>query len=230
MNRREFISLLGGAAAAWPLAVRAQQRERIRRIGVLLPAFPDDPVWQARLGAFLQGLAILGWGIGHNLRIETRWATPNITDIRRHSAELAALAPDVILAGGGSSVGPLLESTRTVPVVFTVVTDPVGAGYVDNLARPGGNVTGFMSFEFSLSARWLELLMQIAPALTRVAVLRDPASTAGIGQYGVIQAIASSHRVEVNTVNVRDASEIERAIAAFAGAPNGGLIAASVAG
>jgi ABC-type uncharacterized transport system substrate-binding protein len=172
MRRREFITLIGGAAA-WPLAARGQQRERMRRIGVLLPAFPDDPVWQARLGAFLQGLAILGWGIGQNLRIETRWATPNTPDIRRHSAELAALAPDVILAGGGSSVGPLLESTRTVPVVFTVATDPVGAGYVDNLARPGGNATGFLSFEFSLSAKWLELLKLMAPRLMRVAVLRD---------------------------------------------------------
>jgi ABC-type uncharacterized transport system substrate-binding protein len=223
IGRRYCITLLGGAAA-WPLAARAQQRERIRRIGVLLPAFSDDPAWQARLGAFLQGLAILGWGIGHNLRIETRWATPNTPDIRRHSAELAALAPDVILVGGGSGVGPLLEATRTVPVVFTVVNDPVGAGYVDNLARPGGNATGFMSFEFSLSAKWLELLKQIAPGLMRVAVLRDARQSFAMSSFAAVQTVAPSLGVEVIPINMRDAGEIEQSVASFARSPNGGLI------
>jgi len=224
LKRRDFITLIGGAVMGWPLAAHAQRPERMRRIGVLLPAFPDDPVWQARLGAFLQGLAILGWGIGQNLRIETRWATPNITDIRRHSAELAALAPDVILAGGGSSVGPLLESTRTVPVVFTVVNDPVGAGYVDNLARPAGNATGFMSFEFSLSAKWLELLKQIAPRLMRVAVLRDATQSFAMSSFAAVQAVAPSLGVEVIPINMRDAGEIEHSVAIFARSPNGGLI------
>ena len=224
MRRREFITLLGGAAAAWPLAARAQQGERMRRIGVLLPAAADDPEFQARVGAFLQGLAQLGWTIGRNVRIDTRWATTNAADIRRHAAELAALAPDVILAHGASTVGPLLQATRTVPIVFPVVGDPVGAGFVDSLARPGGNATGFMTFEYSLSGKWLELLKQIAPGVTRVAVLRDPAIASGTGQFGAIQAVAPSLRVEVSPVNVRDAGEIERAVAAFARSSNGGLI------
>ena len=179
MRRREFITLLGGAAAAWPLAARAQQPERMRRIGVLLPAAADDAEFQARVGAFLQGLAQLGWTIGRNVRIDTRWATANAAEIRRHAAELAALAPDVILAHGASTVGPLLQATRTVPIVFPVVADPVGAGFVDSLARPGGNATGFMTFEYSMSGKWLELLKQIAPGVTRVAVLRDPTIPAG---------------------------------------------------
>ena len=174
MRRREFITLLGGAAAAWPLAARAQQPERMRRIGMLLPAAADDAEFQARVGAFLQALALLGWTIGRNVRIDTRWATANAADIRRHAAELAALAPDVILAHGASTVGPLLQATRTVPIVFPVVGDPVGAGFVDSLARPGGNATGFMTFEYSLGGKWLELLKQIAPGVTRAAVLRDP--------------------------------------------------------
>ena len=224
MRRREFITLLGGAAAAWPLAARAQQPERMRRIGVLLPAAADDAEFQARVGAFLQALALLGWTIGRNVRIDTRWATANAAEIRRHAAELAALAPDVILAHGASTVGPLLQATRTVPIVFPVVVDPVGAGFVDSLARPGGNATGFMSFEYSMGGKWLELLKEIAPGVTRVAVLRDPAIPSGIGQFGVIQAVAPSLRVEVDPVNMRDAAEIERAIAAFARTPNGGLI------
>ena len=223
MRRREFITLLGGAAA-WPLAARAQQPERMRRIGVLLPAAADDAEFQARVGAFLQGLALLGWTIGRNVRIDTRWATTNAAEIRRHAAELAALAPDVILAHGASTVGPLLQATRTVPIVFPVVGDPVGAGFVDSLARPGGNATGFMTFEYSMGGKWLELLKQIAPGVTRVAVLRDPAIPSGTGQFGVIQAVAPSLRVEVNPVNMRDAGEIERAVAAFARSPNGGLI------
>ena len=175
MRRRDCIILLGGAAVAWPLAARAQQGERVRRIGVLLPAAADNAEFQARVGAFLQGLALLGWTIGRNVRIDTRWATANAAEIRRHAAELAALAPDVILAHGGSAVGPLLQATRTVPIVFAIVVDPVGAGFVDSLARPGGNATGFMRFEYSLSGKWLELLKQIAPGVTRAAVLRDPA-------------------------------------------------------
>jgi putative ABC transport system substrate-binding protein len=223
MKRREFIAGLG-AATAWPLAARAQQPERMRRIGILLPATADDAEFQARFGAFLQALALLGWAIGRNVRIDTRWATTDAAEIRRHAAELAALAPDVILAHAATTVGPLLQATRTVPVVFPTTVDPVGAGFVDSLARPGGNATGFISFEYSLSGKWLELLKEIAPGLTRVAVLRNAATPSGPGQFGVIQAVAPSLRVEVNPVNVRDAGEIERAVAAFARAPNGGLI------
>jgi ABC-type uncharacterized transport system substrate-binding protein len=224
IGRREFITLLGGVAAAWPLAARAQQPERMRRIGILLPAASDDAEFQVRVGAFLQGLALLGWSIGRNVRIDTRWATTNAAEIRRHVAELVALAPDVILATGTSTVGPLLQATRTVPIVFPIVGDPVGAGFVDSLARPGGNATGFMTYEYSLSGKWLELLKQIAPGVTRVAVLRDAAVSVGPVQFGVIQAVAPSLRVEVNPINLRDAGEIERSIAAFAGSPNGGLI------
>jgi ABC-type uncharacterized transport system substrate-binding protein len=175
VKRRQFITLLGGAVAAWPLGARAQQRERMRRIGVLLPAAADDPVWQTRFGAFLQGLQQSGWTIGHNVRIDTRWAGINAAEIRRHAAELAALAPDVILAYGTSTLPSVLQATRTVPTVFMAVGDPVGAGLVDSLARPGGNATGFLAYEWSFSGKWLELLKQIAPGTTRVAVLRDPA-------------------------------------------------------
>jgi putative tryptophan/tyrosine transport system substrate-binding protein len=224
IGRREFITLLGGAAAAWPLAGRAQQGERIRRIGILLPASADDAVFQARVGAFHQGLALLGWTIGRNVRIDARWATTNPVDIRRHAAELAALAPDVILASGASTVAPLLQATRTVPIVFPLAVDPVGAGFVESLARPGGNVTGFLSFEYSLSGKWLELLKQIAPSVTRAAILRDATQGSGTSQFAAIQAVAPSLRVEVNPVSMRDAPEIERAVAAFAVTPNGGLI------
>ena len=223
MQRREFITLLG-SAAAWPLAARAQQPDRVRRVGVLLPATADDAEFQARMGAFHQGLALLGWTIGRNVRIDTRWATTDAAEIRRHAAELAALAPDVILAPAATTVGPLLQATRTVPVVFPAIGDPVGAGFVDSLARPGGNATGFISFEYSLSGKWLELLKEIAPSVTRVAVLRNAATPSGPGQFGAIQAVAPSLRVEVNPVNVRDAGEIERTVAAFARAPNGGLV------
>jgi putative ABC transport system substrate-binding protein len=224
MQRREFIILLGGAAAAWPLAARAQQTNRMRRIGILLPAAVDDTDFQTFVGAFLQALALLGWNIGRNVRIDTRWATPSAADIRRHAAELVAFAPDVILAHGASTVGPLLQATRTVPIVFPVVADPVGAGFVDSLARPGGNATGFMSSEYSLSGKWLELLKQIAPGVTRVAVLRDPTQGSGNSEFAVVQALAPSLRVEVIPVNTSDAGEIERAVAAFARTPNGGLI------
>jgi putative ABC transport system substrate-binding protein len=227
VKRRDLITLLGGAAIAWPLAARAQQGEPMRRIGVLLPATADDSDYQARVGAFLQGLQELGWTIGRNMRIDTRWVGVKADDIRRHSAELAAFAPDVILATGASTVGPLLQATRTVPIVFPAVSDPVGAGFVDSLARPGGNVTGFLAFEYGLSGKWLELLKQIAPHVMRAAVFRDPAIASGIGQFGAIQAVAPSVGIEVSPVNVRDAGEIERAVATFARSSNGGLIVTS---
>ena len=223
MKRRTFITLLG-SAAAWPLVARAQERERVRRIGMLLPSAADDAEFQARVAAFHQALALLGWTIGRNVRIDTRWARANIADIRRHAAELAALAPDVIMASGTSTVGPLLQATRSVPIVFPNVVDPVGAGFVDSLARPGGNATGFISFEYSLAGKWLELLKEIAPRVTRAAVVRDAAVASGIGQFGAIQSVAPSFGVELSPVNVRDAAEIERAVAAFARSPNGGLI------
>ena len=224
MRRREFITLLG-AAAAWPLAVRAQQPERMRLIGVLLPAAADDPEWQARVGAFLQALALLGWTIGRNVRIDIRWATTNAGEIRRHAAELAALAPDVILAGAGTpTVAALLQATRIVPIVFAILIDPVGAGFVASLARPGGNATGFMAYEYSMSGKWLELLKEIAPRVTRVAVLRDPDVASGMGQFGAVQIVAPSLGVELSPVDVRDAGEIERAVTAFARTSNGGLI------
>ena len=224
MRRREFIGLLGGAAAAWPLPVRAQQPERMRRIAVLLPATSDNLDYQTWVGSFLQGLQQSGWTIGRNVQIDTRWATANAAAVRRHAAELVALAPDVILAHGAMSVGPLLEATRTVPIVFPIVADPVGAGFVDSLARPGGNATGFMNIEYSMGGKWLELLKEIAPGVTRAAVLRDTANPTGIAQFGVIQTMAPSLRVEVTPVNIRDAPEIERAIAVFARSSNGGLV------
>jgi ABC-type uncharacterized transport system substrate-binding protein len=224
MKRREFITLIGGAAAMWPLAARAQQPERMRRIGVLIPTAADDADGQARMAAFLQGLAQLGWSEGRNVRIDTRWGEGDAERGRRYAAELVALAPDVILAFGGSVLAPLLQATRAVPIVFTIVADPVGAGLVDSLARPGGNITGFTGFEYSLGGKWLELLKQIAPGVTRAAVIRDPAITSGIGQWGAIQTAAPAIGVEVSPVNVRDAGEIERALAAFARSSNGGLI------
>ena len=225
MQRRNFIRLLGGAAVAWPLAARAQQSDRVRRIGVLVAATADDGDYQARIAAFQQGLQQLGWSDGRNVQIDTRWATTKPDDIRRHAAELAALAPDVILAGTGTAtVAPLLQATRTVPIVFAVVIDPVGAGFVDSLARPGGNATGFTVFEYGMSGKWLELLKQIAPAVTRAAVLRDPTIASGIGQFAAVQAVAPSLGVDLSAVDVRDAGEIERAVTAFARSSNDGLI------
>jgi ABC-type uncharacterized transport system substrate-binding protein len=218
------MTLLGGAAAAWPLAAQAQQGERMRRIGVLLNTAADDMVFQTRVGAFLQGLALLGWTIGRNVRIEVRWSGGKADEARRYATELAALAPDVILAHGVSSVRPLLQATRTVPIVFPIASDPVGAGLVESLARPGGNATGFMSFEYTLSGKWLELLKDIAPGVTRVAVLQDPTQGGGSSAFAVIQAAAPSLGVEVTPVNLRDAPEIERALADFARTSNGGLI------
>ncbi len=226
MKRREFITLLGGAVAGWPLAARAQQGERMRRIGVLTNVAGDDPVGRARLAAFLQALQQLGWTDSRNVRIDYRWTLGDAERGRKFAAELIALAPDVILAAGSATMGPLLQTTRTVPIVFVHVPDPVGAGFVDSLARPGGNATGFIQFEYGMSTKWLELLKEIAPAVTRAAVLRDPAITAGIGQFGAIQAMAPSLGMEAIPVNVRDATEIERAIAAFTLTPNGGLIVA----
>ena len=227
MRRREFITLLGGAAAVWPLVARAQQAERVRRIGLLLATTADDADFQAWVGAFLQALALLGWTIGRNVRIDTRWATANAGEIRRHAAELVALAPDVILAHGSSTVGALTQATRTVPIVFPVVSDPVAAGFVDSLARPGGNATGFMTGEYSMSGKWLELLKQIAPGVTRAAVLRDATQGSGTSQFAVIQAAAPSLGVEVKPVNMRDAEEIERGVTAFARSPGGGLVVAA---
>jgi putative ABC transport system substrate-binding protein len=196
----------------------------MRRIGVLLPAAADDAEFQTRLGAFLQELSQLGWSIGRNVRIDTRWSTTNAESVRKHAAELVALAPDVILAEGSSAVGSLLQVTRSVPIVFPVVGDPVAAGFVDTLPRPGGNATGFMTVEYSMGAKWLELLKQIAPGVTRAGVLRNPAVPTGIGQFGIIQAAAPSLNVEVSAVNMRDAGEIERGVAAFARTPHGGLV------
>jgi putative ABC transport system substrate-binding protein len=223
MKRRTFIAGLGGAAA-WPIATRAQQSERTRRIGVLLPATADDSVFQARVGVFQQELALLGWAIGRNVRIDIRWASANADEIRRQAAELVALMPDVILATGDSTMPPLLQATRTVPIVFPVSTDPVANGYVANLARPGGNVTGFMISDYSMGGKWVELLKEIAPGVRVAAVLRDASNPSGIAQYSVIQAMAPSLRAEVNPLNMRDAPEIERDVAAFARSPNAGLI------
>jgi len=229
VKRREFITLVGGAAAAWPVAARAQQAERMRRIGVLVPAAADDPVWQARLGAFLQGLALLGWTIGRNVHIDTRWGTPNAAELRRQAAEMAALAPDVILAAGHSSAAPLLQATRTLPIVFVLVQDAVAAGLVDSLARPGGNATGFMNYEYNLAAKYLELLKEIAPRVTRVAIIRNAAHPAGVAQFGALQNAARSLGVETSPVGVRDAREIERSVEAFARLPNGGLVVTQTA-
>jgi putative ABC transport system substrate-binding protein len=225
MRRRDFIRGLGGAAATWPLAVRAQQDERVRRIGVLVASPADDAEVQARLAAFKEGLAQLGWTEGRNVRIETRWASTNADELRKHAAELAASTPDVLVgASGTTTAAALLQATRTVPIVFAIVVDPVGAGFVASLARPGGNATGFTMFEYGMSGKWLELLKQVAPGVTRAAVLRDPAIASGIGQFGAVQAVAPSLRLELSPVDVRDAPEIERAVTAFAGIENGGLV------
>src|SRR6187431_1874333 len=224
MRRREFITLVGGAAA-WPMVARAQLNERVRRVGVLVASSADDAEWQARIAAFNEGLAQLGWTEGRNVRIDTRWATTNADELRKHAAELAAPTPDVLVgASGTTTVAALLQATRTVPIVFAIVVDPVGAGFVANLARPGGNATGYLMFEYGLSGKWLELLKQIAPGVNRVAVLRDPAIASGIGQFGAIRSAAPSLGLEPSPINVHDAGTIERDIAAFARSPNGGMI------
>ncbi len=223
IGRRKFISVLGSATVAWPFAARAQQPEQMRRVGMLF-GIADDPTAQAEYAAFLQGLQQLGWTEGRNVHIDRRWAEGNAAALRKYAAELVALAPDVILSVGSASMGPLLEATRTVPIVFVITPDPVGAGYVDSLSRPGGNATGFMMFEYSLCAKWPELLKEIAPGVTRAAVLRDPAITAGTGQFAVIQSVAPTLGVEVSPFGPRDATEIERAITTFAQSANYGLI------
>jgi putative ABC transport system substrate-binding protein len=224
MKRREFITLVGGVAANWPLVASALHPERLRRIGMILPAAADDVEFQSWVGAFLQGLAQLDWTIGRNIRIDIHWATPDASNIRKHAAELAALAPEVIVAAGTSTVGPVLQATRTIPVVFPTVLDPVGAGFVNSLARPGGNATGFLLYEYSLAGKWVELLKQISPAVTRALVLRDPTTPSGPGQFAAIQTAAPSLRVEVSPVNINDGEGIESAVAAFARTPNGGMI------
>jgi putative ABC transport system substrate-binding protein len=221
MRRREFIAGLG-AAGSWPVVGWAQS-ERMRRIGVLV-AVADDPESRNRIAVFAQGLQELGWIEGRNVRMDIRWGGGNPDNFRRHAAELVTLAPDVILVSGGSGVGPMLQATRTVPLVFVQVTDPVAAGFVDSLAHPGGNATGFTQFEYGIGGKWLELLKQIAPVVTRAAVLRDPAIASGVGQFAVIQSVASPLGVELTSINVRDAGEIERAVTVFARGANGGLI------
>jgi putative ABC transport system substrate-binding protein len=223
MKRREFITLLGGAAT-WPLVARGQQPNRMRRIGVLVSFASDDMVSQERIAAFHQGLQQLGWTVGRNVQIDYRWGAGDADRIRKLAAELVELAPDVILSAGSPSVAALQQATSTVPVVFVTVVDPVSSGFVDSLARPGGNITGFHLYEYSIAGKWLELLKDVAPNMIRAAVIRDAALTAGGGQLGVIQAVAPSVGVEVTPINVRDGSEIERAITAFARSLNGGLV------
>jgi putative tryptophan/tyrosine transport system substrate-binding protein len=224
IGRRELIGGSSAAMVAWPLTARAQQADRMRRIGILMALASDDPQGQARLVAFVQGLQELAWTDGRNVRIDTRWAAGDADRFRKYAAELVALAPDVILASGGTGVGALLQATRTVPIVFAQTNDPVGAGYVDSLARPGGNATGFTNMEYGMSGKYLELLKEIVPRMARAAVLRDPTIPQGIGQFGAIQAVAPSLGVEVRPIDVRDAPEIERAVTAFAQSANGGLI------
>jgi putative ABC transport system substrate-binding protein len=227
MRRRKFIALLGSATAAWPLAAHAQQSKSkaMRRVAALMPYGANDPQAQNRNAAFLQALQQLGWTIGENVQIDYRWSAGNEDDTRKYAAELVALAPDVIFVSGSAGVEPLRRATRTVPIVFVLVPDPVGAGFVSSLARPGGNVTGFSQFDYSIAAKWLALLKEIAPNTTRAAVLRDPAITAGIGQWATIQSVSSAIGVEVSPISLADAGEMESAITAFARSPNGALIA-----
>ena len=225
MKRREFIILLGGAAATWPVVARAQRSEKIRRIGVLMNLAADDSEAQIRVAALMQGLQELGWSVGRNLRIDIRWGAGDADRYRRYATELVMLAPDVILAAGSTAMGPLQQATRDIPLIFVHVGDPVSAGFVASLAQPGGNASGFTSFEFGMSGKWLELLKQIAPNLTRVAVLRDRTNPSGIGELGAIQAVAPSFAVELSPLDAVNAAEIERAVTSFSRTANGGLIA-----
>ena len=227
MRRREFITLFGGAAVVWPLAAHAQQPERMRRIGVLLNFAEDDREAQVLNLAFMQALQQLGWTDGRNVRIDTRWTGGDPARARKYAAELVALEPDVVLAEGTTVLESLLQATRRVPTVFVQVTDPVGGGFVDSLARPGGNATGFITFEYSMSGKWLELLKEIAPNVIRAAVLRNSTISSGIGQFGAIQSVAPSLGVELRPIDVRDVGKIEREVAAFAGVSNGGLVVTS---
>jgi ABC-type uncharacterized transport system substrate-binding protein len=229
MRRREFITLLGGAAVAWPIAARAQQPERLRRIGVLLNRAADNPEGQDRLAAFHQGLQELGWRVGRNARIDTRWSENNADQTVKHAAGLVALAPDIVLASGTLAVTALQHISRTLPIVFAAVADPVGAGIVDSLAHPGGNATGFMNYEYNLAAKYLELLKEIAPRVTRAAIIRNAANPAGLAFFGALQNAARSLGVEVSPINLRDAREIERNVEAFARSPNGGLVVTATA-
>jgi putative ABC transport system substrate-binding protein len=224
MRRREFITLLSGAVAGWPLAARAQQDKRMRRIGVLMNFAAADPEGQARFAAFLQGLQQLGWIDGRNVQIDIRWVGSNVDDIRKHAAELTRLAPDLVLASASVTLEAMQQSTRTIPIVFASAIDPVGAGFVASLARPGGNATGFVAFEYSVSSKWLELLKEIAPGVTRAAILWDSALPVGIGQLNAIKAAAPSVDLELSPIDVRDAGELERAVTEFAQSSNGGLI------
>ena len=223
MRRRDVITLLGGALP-WPLVARAQQRERMRRIGMLLGYSANDPQVQARSAAFLQGLQQLGWTVGQNVEIDYRWSAGNMDDARKYAAELVALAPDVIFAPGTASLGPMLQATRTIPIVFALIPDPVGSGFINSLAGPGGNATGFAAFDYGLGAKWLQLLKELAPNVTRAAVIRDPAIASGLGSWAAIQSASPATGIEVSPINMADAGEIEGAVAAFAQAPNGGLI------
>jgi putative ABC transport system substrate-binding protein len=224
MRRRDFIKVIVGSAATWPLAALAQQGERMRRIGVLMNVMSDDPESQKRMAALEQGLQQLGWIVGQNVSIDTRWGAGNLENLRKYSAELVALGPDVIMANSSACVSHILDATRTIPVVFTTVTDPVGAGYVESLAHPGGNITGFTNFEYAIAGKWLELLKEIAPRISRVAVMRESAVAAGPGQFAAIQAAALPLRIDLRPIDPRDPGEIEHAIAEFAHEPNGGLI------
>ena len=229
MRRREFITLLGRATVAWPFTAHAQQVERVRRIGVLTGLAANDPQGQATVAALVQALQHLGWVDGRNMKIDFRWGAGSPDDMRKYAVELVTLSPDVMVATGGASVGPLLQATRTVPIVFANVPDPVGSGFVESLSRPGGNATGFVQFEYNLSGKWPDFLRQIAPGVTNTAILWDPTILAGIGQFAVIQSVAPSLGMEVRAINVRDAAEIERGIEAFARVSNGGLIVAASA-
>jgi putative ABC transport system substrate-binding protein len=226
MRRRDFIKAIAGSSVAWPLVTEAQQSQKMRRLSVLMSTAADDQESMARYTAFLQGLQELGWTDGRNVRIDVRWGAGDAERTRKYAAELVALAPDAIMVSGSISLGQLIKATRTVPIVFALIADPVGAGFVKSLSRPGGNVTGFMAFEYSLSGKWLELLKEIAPSVQRVAVLRNPDLVADIGQFAVIQSVAASFGVEPSPIDVRDVSEIEDAVAAFAQSANGGLIVA----
>jgi putative ABC transport system substrate-binding protein len=224
MRRREFMTALGGAAVAWPLTARAQQGERVRRVGVLVGFRANDPQGEARVAALRQGLQALGWIDGRNLRIDLSWGAGDADSVRKRAAEMMALAPEVVLAAGSSAVAALQQQTRALPIVFVQVVDPVGGGFVESLAAPGGNVTGFTQFEYGISGKWLELLKELAPSVTRVAILRDPGIAAGAGQLGAIQSVAPSFGVELRPLDVRDEPDIERGIAAFARTSNGSLI------
>jgi ABC-type uncharacterized transport system substrate-binding protein len=227
MQRREFITLLGGTVAAWPFAARAQQGERVRRVGILLPATTDDSEYPMLVNAFVRELQQLGWIEGRNVQIDARWAGGGVDANRRYAEELVALAPDVIVASGNASAGPLLQATRSIPIVFTIVPDPVGAGLVNSMARPGGNATGFASFAYDIGGKWLELLKEIAPRVTRVAVIRDSTISAGVGQWSAIQTAAPSFGVEASPISLSDARELERAVSTFARSANGGMIVTS---